>query len=97
MNIPIEDLPSGWTFTHLIFLDPCWQGNARDDHHVCVASAETPEAVVPALCRKIEREEFVGAFKFTPNLLQRPIFDPKNILVSLGLAKPVVIKRRKDL
>lgn len=98
MILDLPDLPKDWHLTHLIFLDPTWQANAKDDHHVCVATGDSPAEAAKALRTKILREDFCGQlWRPTKNLLERPIFDPRSLLQSLGLAKPLEIPRRMGL
>ncbi len=98
MTFDLPDLPPGWTLTHIILLDSgCWQVNAKDDEHVVCATGNDPADATHHVVEKILLEDYSGAFHFVRNILQRPIFDPQNMLVSLGLAKPLTIKRRKDL
>ncbi len=96
MNLP-EGLPEGWIFTHLIFLDPAWQVNLRNEFHVVVATGETPAIAIDNAVEKIFLEEFSGHFRFPEDLLKKPKVNPKTLLESLGLAKPLEITRRKGL
>jgi hypothetical protein len=99
LSLPLAALPEGWVFTHLIRLgSDTWQVNLKDEAHVVVASGDSiPEAFTNALA-KVEAQAYTGTFfTFTKNLVESRR-DPRNLLETLGLAKPQTpLKRRLGL
>lgn len=89
-------LDDGWSVTHIIHLDPCWQINAKDDHYLAFATGETIEEALINLRRKILEEDFSG-LRFTGNAPPLEFLGSATLAQRLGLvpkAKVPVIKRR---
>jgi len=56
-----ECLPSGWSLTHLIHLDPDWQVNLCDGEHVVVATGTTPgRAMASAYAKSFDPTQHIG-------------------------------------
>lgn len=89
-------LAPGWTLTHIINLEPDWQVNLKDDEHVVVATGVTIEEALSNADRKIANHDYVGirisVFAFRDKTEANPA--ARNLLESLGLAKPKTIVRR---
>lgn len=92
MNILIPDLPNGWSLAAIIYLDPEWQVNLRDDTHVACGTGDTPGEACEAAIHKVFDNVFVGVIYHRVD--DKPQLDHADILRSLGVSKPAPMKRR---
>lgn len=85
-------LPEGWVLSNLIYLDPEWQVNIRDDEGVIVATGASIEESLHNATVKAYEGTYVGRFKYDPAPNTHRV---TNLAERLGFVpKPTTINRR---
>ena len=90
-EVDIIALPEDWRVTHLIFLDPEWQANLRNEEYSAVGTGVEPHHAIETAIAHIHKGEMKLLWQPLPDGFH---YDRSRITEVLGLTR-VELKRRK--